>query len=148
MATDDVEEMLGVADADGEMVAGGEDDPGETMMLEVADDEGDPREQRTPLVRVGRLLEAVGYEPRINLTARYAHLGVKSDREIVAAMLDEILAIEAPKDTRRALVAMLRREREKRGIAPGELLDAGPRAERILRTLAHAILSLPEAQLG
>jgi len=110
--------------------------------------EGRGRTPRSPLLRVVRVLETVGYAPRIHLRARLEQRGVASDGEVVDAMLDELLAIEAPRDTRRALVLELRRMREEAGIGKKELLEAGERAERILRRLAHLVLSLPEAQLG
>jgi hypothetical protein len=46
------------------------------------------------------------------------------------------------------LQAFLASERKERKIADGKLLDRGGESERILRRLAHLILSLPEAQLG
>jgi len=63
-------------------------------------------------------------------------------------MLDDLLAIRAPADTRALVVAFLARERTRLKLADGKLLDAGPEAERVLRRLAHLIYSLPEAQLG
>lgn len=129
-----------------------EDSDGESMetmeTMEPEGEEGGRAEARSPLVRVARVLDTAGYAPRINLTARLAAHGAAKDGEIVAALLDELLAIEPPRETKRRLVRELRSLRERARIGRGELLDAGVRAERILRRLAHLVLSLPEAQLG
>lgn len=129
-----------------------EGDDSATMELELemgpASDRGERGEARQPLVRVARVLDTDGYAPRINLTARLAARGVEQDGEIVTALLDELLAIEPPRETKRRLVRELRSLRECAHIGRGALLDAGVRAERILRRLAHLVLSLPEAQLG
>ncbi|MBL8860972.1 MAG: hypothetical protein JNK02_03090, partial [Planctomycetes bacterium] len=63
-------------------------------------------------------------------------------------LLDELLAIQAPADTRARLRAFLAAERQQLGLADGALLTIGGQAERVLRRMAHLILSLPEAQLG
>ena len=146
VSTADVDELLGDIGEIGEMQmdALAMDYASEAMM------EGDGEGRRavaTPLLRVARVLEMTGYAPRINLVARLQRRGAASDRAIVDVLLDELLAIEAPDATREELVRRLRRERRKRSIEPGELLEEGERAERILRRLAHGILSLPEAQL-
>jgi hypothetical protein len=73
--------------------------------------------------------------------------GATTDAEIADRMLDDVLAIHAPDDTRARMRAFLTHEREGLGVADGKLLDGGAAAERVLRRLAHLILSLPEAQL-
>jgi hypothetical protein len=45
------------------------------------------------------------------------------------------------------LARFLAEERASLGVADGKLLEHQPEAERLLRRLAHLILSLPEAQL-
>jgi len=95
-----------------------------------------------------RRAEAAGWTPSINLSSRIEKSGARTDKEIADRMLDDLLAIRAPADTRALVVAFLARERTRLKLADGKLLDAGPEAERVLRRLAHLIYSLPEAQLG
>ena len=95
-----------------------------------------------------RRAEAAGWTPSINLSSRIEKSGARTDQEIADRMLDDLLAIRAPADTRALVVAFLARERTRLKLADGKLLDAGPEAERVLRRLAHLIYSLPEAQLG
>ena len=63
-------------------------------------------------------------------------------------MCTNLLAIEAPLETRRMLVDALRTDRKDRGLMPRDLVEETLAAENVLRRLAHLILSLPEAQLG
>ena len=86
-----------------------------------------------------------GYRPWIPPLQRE---GANSDREIVDRMLDELLAIQAPEDPREKMLDYLAKERVQLGLKDGHLYDAQGDAERVLRRLAHLILSLPEAQLG
>jgi hypothetical protein len=95
-----------------------------------------------------RKLEASGWAPAINFSARMERGGALTDAQIVDAMLDELLAIDAPPDTRKRLREFVARERAALGVRDGKLVEAGAEAERLLRRLAHLILSLPEAQLG
>lgn len=88
-----------------------------------------------------------GWAPTLNFTARLQRLGHTSDEAIVDYVLDELLAIRAPEDTRAKLLGFMTNERVQLSIRDGHLLDAGPAAERVLRRLAHLVLSLPEAQL-
>ena len=94
-----------------------------------------------------RRAEAAGWSASINFGSRMAKAGAKTDAEIADRMLDELLAIRAPDDTRARMRAFLAHEREGLHAADGALLDAGGEGERVLRRLAHLILSLPEAQL-
>ncbi len=98
--------------------------------------------------RALKRLELSGWGPTINFTSRMQRAGAKSDSEIVDRMLDELLAIRAPEDTHRNLTEYLARERALLDVRDGSLFDAGAGAEKLLRRLAHLILSLPEAQLG
>lgn len=93
-----------------------------------------------------RALDA-GAVPTVNFTARMQRARAATDAEIVDRLLDELLAIQAPLDTRSKLIGFVTQERVQTTQRDGHLLDAGPAAERILRRLAHLILSLPEAQL-
>ncbi len=95
-----------------------------------------------------RLLGAV-YFPRLNLTARAARANARSDAQIVDLLADELLPVELTTASRAPLIGFLEMERAMLGnVADGKLLDAGTKAESVLRRLAHLILSLPEAQLG
>lgn len=92
-------------------------------------------------------LERALSSPNLNLTAKLARAGASSDAEIVDALLDELLAISAPADTRNAMRKLLRDERKELGVKKHQLLEAGQDGEKLLRRLAHLILCLPEAQL-
>jgi len=92
--------------------------------------------------------EASGWTISINLSSRIQKSGARTDAEIADRMLDDLLAIDAPPDTRVLVQTFLARERGRLKLADGKLLDAGAEAEHVLRRLAHLIYSLPEAQLG
>jgi hypothetical protein len=94
-----------------------------------------------------RQAEASGWTASINFTARMAKAGARTDADVADRMLDDLLAIRAPDDTRARMREFVARERAGSKIQDGKLLDAGGDAERLLRRLAHLILSLPEAQL-
>ncbi|MBJ76451.1 MAG: hypothetical protein CMJ98_05465 [Planctomycetes bacterium] len=106
------------------------------------------RNQGNLMAKVARAIGSGGHHPRISLGARLFRSGASSDREIVEFMCSSLLAIDAPLETRRMLVAALRTDREAQGIEPGALVKKTMAAEQVLRRLAHLILSLPEAQLG
>ncbi len=93
-------------------------------------------------------IEGSGWSPALNFRVRLEKANARTDEQIVAAMLGDLLAIPAPADTVQRMRAFLGDERKERKIADGKLLDSGGDAERILRRMAHLILSLPEAQLG
>jgi hypothetical protein len=95
-----------------------------------------------------RRVKDSGWAPNLNFSARLQHLGAQSDAQIVASMLDDLLAVEAPADTRAKLESFLAGERVVLGLRDGHLFEGGFDAETVLRRLAHLILSLPEAQLG
>ena len=67
---------------------------------------------------------------------------------VVRETTGRILGVAVSSETREGLVDVLRSEREAAGIGEGELLDKPWSAERVLRRLAHVVLSLPEAQLN
>ena len=94
-----------------------------------------------------RRAESSGWTVTINLTARMRKSDARTDAEIADRMLEDLLAIHAPEETRALVRAFLARERGRLRVADGELLDVGAEAERVLRRLAHLIYSLPEAQL-
>jgi len=93
-------------------------------------------------------IEGSGWSPALNFRVRLEKANARTDAQIVERMLDELLAIPAPADTVQRMRAFLEGQRKERKIADGKLLDSGGDAERILRRMAHLILSLPEAQLG
>lgn len=95
-----------------------------------------------------RRAESSGWTISINLSSRIQKSGARTDAEIADRMLDDLLAIQAPQDTRVLVQTFLARERGRLKLADGKLLDAGAEAEHVLRRLAHLIYSLPEAQLG
>jgi uncharacterized protein (DUF1800 family) len=94
-----------------------------------------------------RVVDA-GWSPTLNFSARMTRQGSKTDAQIVDAMLSDLLACEAPQDTRERMLSYLAGERVMLGLRDGEFLKGGAPAERVLRRMAHLILSLPEAQLG
>jgi uncharacterized protein (DUF1800 family) len=87
------------------------------------------------------------YWPRINLTERCRRLRATSDEEIVDLLCAELLAVDVTPEGRSTLLYFVRSESAELGGEPGELLELGYEGERLLRRLAHLILSLPEAQL-
>jgi uncharacterized protein (DUF1800 family) len=95
-----------------------------------------------------RRVKDSGWAPNLNFSARLQRAGAQSDAQIVACMLDDLLAIPAPADTREKLESFLAGERVVLGLREGHLFDGAFEAEKVLRRLAHLILSLPEAQLG
>jgi uncharacterized protein (DUF1800 family) len=94
-----------------------------------------------------RRAEQSGWVPAINFTARMKKLGLKTDAEITDHMLDDLLAIQPPPETRKKLLEFITTERVQMSVADGHLLDSAPDSEKILRRAAHLILSLPEGQL-
>lgn len=94
-----------------------------------------------------RRVQDAGWAPNLNLCARARRLGAQTDAEIVGALLDDLLAVPAPDETRAKLESFLAGERVVLGLRNGQLLEGGFDAEMILRRLAHLALSLPEAQL-
>lgn len=93
-----------------------------------------------------RALDA-GWAPSIHFKARLERAGCKTDEQIVDQMLSELLAIAPPAETRARMLSFVLDERVQLSVRDGHLLEADGDAERVLRRLAHLILSLPEAQL-
>ena len=126
-----------------------EDDMEETMMGDMAMEEEEEPKDDLPR-EIGRLVSALGsgYQPVLNINARLRRAEIVGDERIVSLMLDELLAIDAPRDTRARILAHFRQERLEAGLSEEEFLSQPDTAELILRRLAHLILSLPEAQLS
>jgi len=93
-------------------------------------------------------VERAGWRPRINLSGRLKADGVVGDRDIVRALCDALLAIEVGDETHRALTGIWIAMREEQELQEHDLWSSPKTAEDQLRTLAHVILSLPEAQLN
>lgn len=92
--------------------------------------------------------ESAGWSPAVNFTNRMRKAGATSDAQIVERMCDDLLAIPVPESTKARMREFLSNERASSNVRDGELLESGPDGERVLRRLAHLVLSLPEAQLG
>jgi len=90
----------------------------------------------------------IRWKPRLNFSWRVKNSGAISDEQIVASMCADLLAIEVGADTLEYLRTVLEEQRRRDGVGFRNLLDLEADAERILRGLAHVILSLPEAQLN
>jgi hypothetical protein len=133
------------------------DDELEEMMAELGEDAMDmDMESAAPARRnqgdVGTLARAMSrfeYRPRLNLRVRMQRASADTDAKVVAAMLDDLLAIEVPDETAPPLVDWFTAEREALGVPEDALLRGRTQGvEDLLRRLAHKVLSLPEAQLG
>lgn len=98
-------------------------------------------------LRMLRAIEASGWSPRMNLTARLRRQGARTDAAIVDALGDELLAVTLEAQTRAELLEFLAEQRHGEGLEDGALLDDPFTAEPLLRRLAHLLLSSPEAQL-
>jgi uncharacterized protein (DUF1800 family) len=141
-ATDDGHPMSGGS----EKPAAGEERPAERRKSGAGKFKGGGKGGGIALQALRRA-EAFGWTATINFSARLSKAGARTDAEIADRMLDDLLAIQAPADTRARIREFLARERAGLKVEDGRLLDAGGEAERLLRRLAHLILSLPEAQL-
>jgi len=106
------------------------------------------RDSRSGLDRLARLASRVGYSPRMHLTARLLRRGAEGEQAIVDMLLEDLMAIEPPMETRVLVREYLEAEAKARGIDVGKLLESGSESEYLLRDVAHLILSLPEANLG
>ena len=121
---------------------------GESMDMAAGMDEESSRGPRLPS-GLRKMEKALGrnYAPQLNLTWRFSRADARTDRELADALLDGLLAIDAPESTRRALAGRLAADREALEIEEGELFEHAVVCEDLLRRLAHLVLSLPEAQL-
>lgn len=94
-----------------------------------------------------RRAQDAGWTPSIHFTARLRRAGLTTDAQIVDHFLAQLLAITPPPETRERMLSFVLQERVQLSLRDGHLLDGGGDAERVLRRLAHLILSSPEAQL-
>jgi uncharacterized protein (DUF1800 family) len=134
--------LLGVVDVD-EII---EEDEVESMETEM-DAEDEPKgNKRSDLLKRLRKI-AKGWSPPIDLEGELATAGATSPGQVVDLLADRLLATELPAETRAYLVS----EYEVMRAAD---TDTRPRFgdprrdETLLRSFAHLILSLPEAQLN
>jgi uncharacterized protein (DUF1800 family) len=108
---------------------------------------------RTPRRNLGdlaalRRLGSLEWRPRMSLAARMKAAGNAQDGALADALIAELLAVPVGADTRAYVLDELRARRTAAGLADGALLSDRETAERILRDVAHLLLSLPEAQLN
>ncbi|MCK6449116.1 MAG: DUF1800 domain-containing protein [Planctomycetes bacterium] len=137
--------------------AGGDEmsgDDGESRRAPRAKPDAKPAKKKpaTPALKgeygqMGRML-ADAYIPAIHLSARLQRAQATNDHAAVDALADELLPVALTPESRAELVRFLASEREALGIEEAQLCKSGRDGERLLRRLAHLILSLPEAQLS
>jgi uncharacterized protein (DUF1800 family) len=118
------------------------------------DEQRDEEEPRMEPVESGRLpsdmreLARTSWRPRLNLSQRLARARVHGDGELAALLLEDLLAIPVEADLGARVAALLSEKRAALGLEQEDWLTRPERSEPLLRTLAHEILSLPEAQLN
>lgn len=117
---------------------------GEPAMMEPGLEE---RARGALVSQMYQLAKVHEWHRELALAADFRALEVQDDRELARAALEEWLAIEAPERLVDEAAGFLARERERRGIEADSVLESD-QAEDILRSLAHLVFSLPEAQLG
>lgn len=126
-------------------------DEADTLAMEEVDEMAMTEAAPTPKDLTARLLRGLekdGGPSGVHLTRRLSRAGVRGGRGVVDALCDELLAIEAPLETRRMLTRFLREQCKALDLDLRDLESANPEVEHLLRRLVHLILSLPEAQLG
>lgn len=146
----DVKDVVAEDDWDGDesmMDAKGMGDEDDSMMMgERAADSGKSKTKMPTELRAWSRVRGT-WRSHLNLTSRLTKHGVQTDAEIVDLLLDELLAVDTTGDSRERMLDYLSHERRTLGTLEGKLLDGDPDHEKLLRRLAHLILSLPEAQL-
>jgi hypothetical protein len=88
-----------------------------------------------------------GHGPELEFVGQLSRAGLTSDRQVVDFMLDQLLAVDPPRDSRRRLHTLLSGQCRALGLEDGDVSHGGSPAQDLLRHLAHVILSLPEANL-
>lgn len=116
-------------------------------MMSMQGSEPDDEPGASRVERFGRLLDKINYMPRVYLAARLERRGATSDARIADELLEDLLGVEPPPETRAWVEAEVERIRAQLGVDEDALVEAGARAEPSLRALAHEILALPEGQL-
>ncbi|MEM9382439.1 MAG: DUF1800 domain-containing protein [Planctomycetota bacterium] len=107
------------------------------------------REQlrRDEVARLAKLLQRAEYEYEAYLTHRLVRARARDDESAVRVLASTLLAIEPPDETLAMLERQLEQLRDDFDIDEDGLARSRRKSERVLRQLAHLILSLPEAQL-
>ena len=141
-----IDDVIRADDADLDEPGAGDDAPMQRMRKPL-DKQAGMKGAGSLAYQALRRVQDAGWAPNLNFSARLARAGAKTDAEIVGSMLDDLLAVPAPADTRERLESFLAGERVLLDKKNGQLLEAGFDAEQVLRRLAHLVLSLPEAQL-
>ena len=108
------------------------------------------RPRMTPEMNQLVRMIGTGYRPGIHLSARCQRQGAVLDMQIVELLGQDLLAVPLSPESRITLQGFLERERQALDVRDGRLFDGEQpvEAEKLLRRLAHVILSLPEAQLN
>ena len=89
------------------------------------------------------------WRPPLNLAGELASRGARTSAEVVDALSDQLLAVELPADTRAFLIQEYDRRKSALQAAKASPRFADRRRnEDLLRSFAHLVLSLPEAQLN
>jgi hypothetical protein len=104
------------------------------------------RASRTNGLNHIRTIQEQNWTPDIDVRALVEASGARTDAAIARALMTRILAVPVEDAVLAAPAAWLAREREARGIAADHILES-EHAEDLLRSFAHLVLSLPEAQL-
>ena len=124
--------------------------------MEDGEEMGGEVEDRDAKRKVGKLGELGGlkkiqgrWHPMLHLSGGAARAGARSDAEVVDYLMGLLLAVEAGSDTRDWLVSQYVQMRGEAGLARqrGRMQDRRE-GEDVLASMAHLILSLPEAQLN
>lgn len=117
-------------------------------MSEMGDMSGEPKTK----ARGAKLGELAGikkmrgkWSPNLGLNREVGR--VATSAEVVDGLLDLLLAVEAGEDTRTYLVAEYDKKCREEGLTSREKRN-GRKREAVLTSMAHLILSLPEAQLN
>ncbi len=104
------------------------------------------RASRTNGLNHIRTIQEQNWKPDIDVQGLVVASGAKTDVEIARALMTRILAVPAEDGMVKEPAAWLSRERELRGIEADRILESEG-AEDLLRSFAHLVLSLPEAQI-
>jgi len=140
-AVDEMDDLMGVGE-DEEMSGGGMQEEGSGQ--ETAPE---PKRRGGPLARI---LGTIGREKMAIDFPILSQLGerrITGDQAIANHLLDRLLAIEAPAETRLQVRQFIKKGRKQLKIKAGKLHEGGVPAKSLLFRTIHLILSLPEAQL-
>ncbi len=95
------------------------------------------------LGRMGRS----GWNPKLDLAQRLDAAKATTDAAAIEVLMEDLLAIPPPAETRAELIGFLAEQRAEFSVPEDRLASWGADGEQLLRRMAHRILSLPEAQL-